>query len=63
MVSPVPSKPVTTYTVAAGDNMWKIAHKTLGNGRRWSEIYQVNKDIIKNANLIYVGQVLDIPAA
>ena len=63
MMSPVPSKPVTTYTVAAGDNLWKIAHKTLGNGRRWSEIYQVNKDIIKNANLIYVGQVLDIPAA
>lgn len=51
------------YTVVAGDSLWKIAAKTLGSGAKWEAIYNANKDIIKDANLIYVGQVLYIPAA
>jgi len=61
---PAPEEPaVVTYTVAAGDNLWKIASKTLGSGVKWSAIYEANKTIIKNPNLIYAGQVLTIPAA
>lgn len=51
-----------TYTVQNGDCLWSIAKKMLGNGNRWGEIFEANKDIIKSANLIYAGQVLKIPA-
>lgn len=51
-----------TYTVQAGDCLWNIAKKHLGDGSRWPEIYNLNKDKIKNPNLIYGGQVLTMPS-
>ncbi len=51
-----------TYTVVSGDCLWKIAKKTLGDSSLWKDVYEVNKDIIKNVNLIFPGQVLAIPA-
>jgi len=55
------SPAVTTYTVVAGDCLWNIAKKYLGNGARWTEIYAFNKGQISNPNLIYPGQVLTMP--
>ena len=49
------------YTVEAGDSLSKIAEKTLGDASRWQEIYEANKDTIKDPNKIYVGQKLIIP--
>jgi LysM repeat protein len=46
----------TTYTVVRGDTLRKIARRY---GISWRVLADVNK--IKNANLIYVGQVLTIP--
>lgn len=60
---PAPSSP-KTYTVKKGDTLWGIAVKFLGNGARWPEIYNIpaNKKVIgPNPNLIYPGQVLQIP--
>lgn len=51
-----------TYTVKSGDCLWNIAKKQLGNGSRYNEIYNLNKDKIKNPNLIYAGQVLVLPS-
>ncbi len=51
----------TTYTVVAGDTLWGIAAKHLGAGAKWSAIYEANKGIIANPNMIFVGQVLEIP--
>lgn len=50
-----------TYTVLEGDYLWLIAQKYLGTGNRFEEIYELNKNIIKDANVIYAGQVLEIP--
>lgn len=50
-----------TYTVKKGDCLWNIAKQYLGNGAKYTEIYNLNKDKIKNPNLIYVGQVLTLP--
>lgn len=50
-----------TYTVVKGDCLWSIAKKLFGNGTRWREIYNLNRDKISNPNLIYPGQVLVIP--
>ena len=49
------------YTVQRGDSLWKIAKEQLGSGTRWDEIYEANRDAIWDPNLIYVGQVLQIP--
>ena len=59
-----PAEPAegTTYVVVAGDSLWKIAQKHLGSGARWGEIYAANRDIVSDPSLIYIGQVLDIPA-
>lgn len=52
-----------TYTVVAGDSLSKIAKRTYGDANRWRVIYELNKDIIKNPDLIYPGQVLTLPDA
>ena len=50
-----------TYTVQAGDTLGKIAQKVYGDGSRWKEIFEANKETIKNPDLIQIGQVLKIP--
>lgn len=50
-----------TYVVKRGDCLWNIAKRYLGKGSRYMEIYNLNKDKIKNPNLIYPGQVLTLP--
>lgn len=50
-----------TYTVVSGDCLWNIAKRYLGDGARWTEIYEINKNQISNPNLIYPGQVLTMP--
>ena len=47
--------------VQNGNSLWRIARKTLGGGMFYSEIYKNNLKIIKNPNLIYPGQVFNIP--
>ena len=40
-------KPVIpVYKVKPGDSLWKIAKMELGNGNRWREIYEKNRDRI-----------------
>lgn len=59
---PTESAPkAVTYTVKSGDCLWNIAKKQLGDGSRWKEIYNLNKDKIKNPNLIYPNQSLTMP--
>lgn len=61
--SPAPTG-ACTYTVVRGDCLWNIAKKFYGNGARYTEIFNANRDVIGgNPNLIYPGQVLVIPAA
>lgn len=61
-----PKKPVIsapTVTVQRGDNLSKIAERTLGDAERWKEIYQLNTDQIDHPDAIDIGWVLDLPAA
>jgi LysM repeat protein len=50
----------STYTVKPGDYLILICKKELGDGSKWKEVYNLNKDKIKNPNLIYPGQVLKL---
>ena len=51
------TKPIpNTYVVKAGDTLWAICKKYLGDGRKYPEIAKLNN--IKNPNLIYPNQVI-----
>jgi nucleoid-associated protein YgaU len=50
-----------TYTVAPGDSLSKIAKQVYGNMKDWRRIYDANRDIIKNPDVIYPGQTLRLP--
>ena len=49
------------YTVQRGDSLWKIAREQLGSGYRWNELYEANRDTVRDPDLIYAGQTLHIP--
>ena len=49
------------YIVVSGDSLWSISERYYGTGTRWNVIYDVNRDVIVNQNLIYIGQELVIP--
>ena len=50
-----------TLTVKAGDTLSELA-ASLGVKGGWQALYRANTSIIKDPNLIYVGQVLHLPA-
>ena len=50
---------VQEYTVAKGDSLSKIGEKY---GVSWKEIFEANKDQIKNPDLIQPGWKLKIPS-
>ncbi|MFN8060918.1 MAG: LysM peptidoglycan-binding domain-containing protein [Vicinamibacterales bacterium] len=49
------------YTVQAGDSLSKIAKVHLDNANRYMEIFNANKDQLKDPNMIHPGQKLVIP--
>lgn len=51
----------SVYTVKSGDNLSKIAKDVYGSREEWKTIYEANKGIIKNANILYAGQQLVLP--
>lgn len=57
------SKYIAEYTVKKGDTLSKIAKDFYGFAAQpyWKLIQDANKDIIKDANLIFPGQVFKIP--
>ena len=58
----VTNTPGGNYTVQAGDSLSKIAKREYGDANAWNRIYEANRDIIKDPDLIHPGQHLVIPA-
>ncbi|WP_245956982.1 Ig-like domain-containing protein [Aestuariispira insulae] len=48
--------------VQPGNSLWRIARRTLGSGVQYTDIYLANQDQIRDPNLIYPGQVFEMPA-
>jgi nucleoid-associated protein YgaU len=44
-----------------GDNLWTIARRVYGRGIKYTTIYTANSDQIRDPDLIYPGQVFDLP--
>jgi nucleoid-associated protein YgaU len=52
-----------TAKVERGDSLWRISRTMLGQGVRYTQIYDANTTQIRNPRLIYPGQVLVVPSA
>ena len=50
-----------TVTVQPGFTLWGIAKRQLGQGIMYVQVYEANKDKIKDPDLIYPGQVFTLP--
>ena len=50
------------HTVVKNDSLSKIAKKYYGNALKYPVIFEANRPMLKDPNLIYPGQVLRIPA-
>ena len=49
------------YTVVKGDSLSKIAKEVYGDPMKYPVIFEANKPMLKDPDLIYPGQVLRIP--
>jgi nucleoid-associated protein YgaU len=55
-------EPVRTYTVVAGDSLWKIAQNHYGNGSLYPKIISANPDqLVDEKSVIHPGDVLVVP--
>lgn len=59
---PAAPPPPVTVTVQPGFTLWGIAEGQLGDGIRYVQVFEANKDKIRDPDLIYPGQVFTIPA-
>lgn len=50
-----------TYTVAAGDSLSKIAKHFYGNVNQYMKIYEANRNVLSDPNVVKIGQELVIP--
>ena len=60
--APQPPAPVTV-TVQPGYTLWGIAKSEFGDGVMYVQVFEANKDRIRDPDLIYPGQVFTIPKA
>ncbi|MEN8739258.1 MAG: LysM peptidoglycan-binding domain-containing protein [Phaeobacter gallaeciensis] len=56
---PVPL--VRAITVQKGDTLWAISQERYGSGFLYVRVFQANQDAIRDPDLIYPGQVFNLP--
>ena len=59
--APPAEETVEFYVVQSGDTLSKIAKQYYGNAMKYPEIFEANREVIKDPDLIYPGQKLRIP--
>lgn len=52
---------IPTHTVVKGDTLSKIAKQHYGDASKWKALYEANRDVIKNPDLIQIGWVIKLP--
>ncbi|MGL4309961.1 MAG: LysM peptidoglycan-binding domain-containing protein [Paracoccaceae bacterium] len=60
--APDPARAVASrVTVQPGFTLWGIARANYGEGMMYVQLYQANKDLIRDPDLIYPGQIFAVP--
>ena len=61
-ISPVLSRmPMQTYILQENETLWDVAVKFYGDGFRYTEIVEANKDVITNPDYVPPGTKIIIP--
>lgn len=55
------ARSVSSVTVQPGSTLWAIARDNYGEGILYVKVFQANRDNIRNPDLIYPGQVFEVP--
>ncbi|MCA8884835.1 MAG: LysM peptidoglycan-binding domain-containing protein [Rhodobacteraceae bacterium] len=55
------AEPVRVVTVERGATLWAIARDRYGDGTRYVQVFEANRDKISDPDLIYPGQILTLP--
>jgi LysM repeat protein len=53
--------PAQRYTVQRGDTLSSIARRFYGSAADWNRLFQANRSVLHNPDVIFPGQVLQIP--
>ncbi len=61
VTAPTQTVEVQYYQIQKGDSLWKIAKEFYGNGNDYPKIFEANKEVIKDPDLIFPGQQIRIP--
>ncbi len=61
--SPRASEPPRAYVIGKGDTLLRIARNVLKDEKRWREIYDLNRDVLKNPDVLPAGVKLKLPAS
>ncbi|MCG7912277.1 MAG: peptidoglycan-binding protein LysM [Candidatus Thiodiazotropha weberae] len=61
VTAPAQQSKVEYYTIVSGDTLSAIAKRFLGNASAYPKIFEANREVIKDPNLIYPGQKIRIP--
>ncbi|PTQ75176.1 LysM peptidoglycan-binding domain-containing protein [Celeribacter persicus] len=57
----VPASRIASVTVQPGNTLWGIATKRYGDGFLYVRVFDANRDQIRNPDLIYPGQIFQLP--
>lgn len=53
--------PIRSITVQPGHSLWKISRERYGDGTLYVALFKANRDKIRDPDLIYPGQIFDLP--
>ena len=57
----LPSEATALVVVQPGNSLWRIARRRYGLGPQYVQIFEANRDQISNPDLIYPGQIFELP--
>ncbi|MBF9029927.1 LysM peptidoglycan-binding domain-containing protein [Rhodobacterales bacterium HKCCE3408] len=58
---PEPGSGVTVHTVQTGNTLWGISREQYGEGILFVQIFEANRDLIRDPDLIFPGQIFTLP--
>jgi len=61
LTAPPPEEIIEYYKIQTGDTLSKIAKQFYGDAGKYPIIFEANKEVIKDPNLIYPGQMIRLP--
>ncbi|MEC7764171.1 MAG: LysM peptidoglycan-binding domain-containing protein [Pseudomonadota bacterium] len=59
--APGPEPMISAITVQPGSTLWAISRERYGDGLLYVQVFEANRDKIRDPDLIYPGQVFELP--